>query len=65
MKELFHKILVELPNKSSPKEKRKSLLHDIVCSWYVEKLGQELPPLKKSKLIKKIRRGELNKERTN
>ena len=30
MKELFNQILVELPNKPSPKEKCKSLLHAIV-----------------------------------
>ena len=31
MRNLFHKIPVKLPNKPSPKEKLKSLLHDIGC----------------------------------
>ena len=53
MKELFQKIRVELPNQPSPKEKLKSLLHAIVGGWYVEKLGQKLPPQKKGKLSKK------------
>ena len=53
MEELFHKIPVKLPNKPSPKEKRKSLLHSIGGGWYVEKLVQKLAPLKKSKLSKK------------
>ena len=53
MKELFQKIPVELPNQPSPKEKFQSLLHDIGGGWYVEKLVQNLPPLKKSKLSKK------------
>ena len=53
MEKLFHKIPVKLPNKPTPKEKRKSLLHAIGCGWYVDKLGQKLPPLKKRKLIKK------------
>ena len=53
MEELFHKIPVEIPNQHSPKEKRKSLLHSIGGGWYVDKLGQNLPPLKKRKLIKK------------
>ena len=53
MKESFQKILVELPNQPSPKEKLKSLLHAIGCVWYVEKLVQKLTPLQKSKLIKK------------
>ena len=53
MEELFHKIPVKLPNKHSPKEKLKSLLHDIGGGWYVDKLGQKLPPLNKRKLSKK------------
>ena len=53
MEELFQKIPVELPNQPSRKEKRKSLLHAIGCGWYVDKLGQNLPPLKKRKLSKK------------
>ena len=52
MKKLFQKIPVELPNKPSPKEKRKSLLHAMGGGWYVEKFRQKLPPLKKSKLSK-------------
>ena len=39
MEELLKKIPVKLPNKPSPNEKRKSLLHDIGGGWYVEKLG--------------------------
>ena len=52
MVEIFKKIPVKIPNKPSPKEKRKSLLHAIGSGWYVEKLGQKLPPLKKIKLRK-------------
>ena len=48
MKELFKKITVELPNQTITKENRKSLLHAIVGDWYVEKLGQKIPPLNKS-----------------
>ena len=58
MEELFHKIPVKLPNKPSPKENRESLLHAIGWGWYVEKLGQKIPPLTKRKLIKKTRIGE-------
>ena len=36
MKELFQKIPVELPNKPSPKEKRKLLSRAIGGGWYVE-----------------------------
>ena len=58
MAELFKIIPVKLPNKPSPKEKRKSLLNAIGGGWYVEKLGQKLPPLKKRKLRKtNTRRG--------
>ena len=58
MKQLFQKNPVELPNKPNPKEKRKSLLHAIEGGWYVDKLGQKLPPLKKRKIKKKrARRG--------
>ena len=54
MEELFQKIPVELPNKPSPKEKLKSLLHAIGGGWYVYKLGQKLPPIKKKKINQKI-----------
>ena len=47
MNKLCPEILFELPKQSSPKEKRKSLLHAIGDDWYVYKLGQNLPPLKK------------------
>ena len=57
MEELFQKILVELHNRFSPKEKLKSLLHAIGVGWYVDKLGQSLPPLKKKKLSKKPQKG--------
>ena len=53
MEEFFQIINVELHNQPSPREKRKSLLHDIGGVWYVEKLGQKLPPLNKRKLSKK------------
>ena len=56
MEELFHKTNVGLPNQPSPKEKLKSLLHAIGGSWYVEKLGQKLTPLKKSKLSTKAQK---------
>ena len=47
MSKLFQKILVEISKKPSPEGKLKSLLHTIGCGWYVNKLGQNLPPLKK------------------
>ena len=53
LNKLFQKIPVELPKRPSPKEKIKSLLHAIGGGWYVKKLGQKLPPLKKRKLSKK------------
>ena len=56
MEELFKKKPVKLPNKPSTKEKRKSLLHAIGGGWYVGKLLQKLPPLKKIKFRKKTRR---------
>ena len=55
MNKLFQKISVELNTQPSTKEKRKSLLHDIVGSLYVKKLGQKLPPIR-------IRRLRIKKE---
>ena len=55
---MFQKIPVELRKQHSPKEKCKSLLHAIGGGWYVEKLGQKLPPLKKRKLSKKSQKEE-------
>ena len=53
MEKLFHKTPVKLPNKPTPKEKRKSLLHAIGFGWYVEKLGHKLPPLNRKEIKQK------------
>ena len=58
MKELFHKIQVELTKKPSPREKRKSLLHAIGGGCYVDKLVHNIPPPKKRELIKKWKEEE-------
>ena len=55
---LFQKTPVKLLNQPSPKEKRKSLLHAIGGGWYVDKLGQNLPQLKKMRLSKKALKEE-------
>ena len=47
---IFQKIPVELPKKPITKKKLKLLLHAIGGGWYVNKLGQNLPPLKKRRL---------------
>ena len=39
------------------RKKRRYLFHAIGGSWYVEKLGQKLPPVKKSKVRKNPKRG--------
>ena len=54
---LFHKINAGIPNQPIPKETRKFLLRAIGGGWCVEKLGQKLPPLKKSKLSKNPKGG--------
>ena len=56
MNKKIQKIPAELPNQPIPKEKRKSLLHAIGGGWYLKKLGQKLPPLKKRKLSKKAQK---------
>ena len=53
MKQLFQKIPVELPKPPSPKRKHQSLLHDIGCDCYMNKLNEKIPFLRKSKLRKK------------
>ena len=58
MKKLIQKIPVEIPENPSTKEKRQSLLHTSGGGWYVNKLGQKIPPLKKIKLSKKYHREE-------
>ena len=55
---LFQKIPVKISNQPSPKEKRKSLLHDIGGGWFVDKLGQKLLTLKNSILGKKSQKKE-------
>ena len=44
-------------NSPVPK-KLKLLLHAIGGGWYLQKLGQNLPPLKKSRLSKKSQKEE-------
>ena len=63
MKHFFLKIPVELPKQPSPREKHQSLLNAIGGGWYVNKVGQKHPPLKKRKLTKnpKIRGGNKKK----
>ena len=57
MKNMLQKILAELTKTLSHKEKRQPLLHTIVCDWYMKKLNEKLPPLKKSKLKKSTKNG--------
>ena len=52
IEELFQKIPVDICNQPIPSEKLKSLLYAIGGGWYVEKLGQKLPPPKNRKLSK-------------
>ena len=40
------------------RKKHQSLLHTIGVGWYMNKLGQNLPPLNKRKLIKKSQEKE-------
>ena len=47
-----------MPNKPSPNEKLRSLLHAIGGGWCVEKLGQKLPLLNERKISKKIQEEE-------
>ena len=53
MNKLIQRIPVEVNKQPTPREERRSLLHAIGGGWYVNKLGQKLPPLKKRRLSKK------------
>ena len=55
---MIRKTPVEIPNQPSPREKRKKILHAIGGGWYINKLGQKLPPLKKRRLSKKSQKEE-------
>ena len=52
MDSMFHKIPVKIPKPFILKKKRKHLLHAIGGECYMNKLNENLPPLKKRKLIK-------------
>ena len=60
MNKKFHKIPVKLTKQHIPRGKCKSLLHAIVGGWYVNKLGQKLPPLNKRKLRKNPKKRRMN-----
>ena len=55
---MFQKTPVELPKPPSTKRKHQSLLHYIGAGWYMNKLSENLPPLKKSEIIKKAQEME-------
>ena len=52
-KNTFQKTPVELPKPLSHKEKGQSLLHAIGGGWHMNKLNENLPPLKKRKFKQK------------
>ena len=52
-KKLFQKTPVELPKPTIPRKKNQSLSHAIGGVWYMKKLSDNIPPLKKRKLTKK------------
>ena len=55
-KQLFQKIPVEIPKPPSPKEKHQSLLHAIGGGWYMKKINDKIPLIKKRKLSKNHRK---------
>ena len=58
MKVCFEKIPVQLPKQQIIRVKCLSLLHDIGGEWYMKKINQKLPPLKKRKISKKEKEKE-------
>ena len=58
MKKLFQKTPVGLPKPPSHKEKHQLLLHAIGGGWYMKKISEKLPTLKKRKLSKKSQEKE-------
>ena len=55
---MFQKIPVKLPKTVILKGKRRKSLYDIGGEWYMNKLNEKLPPLKKQKLSKKAQEKE-------
>ena len=55
---IVSEIPCELPKPHSPIEKHQSLLHAIGGDFYVKKIGQKIPPLKKRRLSKKAQAKE-------
>ena len=58
MKIMFQKKSLELPKPPTCKVKRQYLLHANVGGWYMKKLNEKLPPLKKRKTRKKSQERE-------
>ena len=58
MKIMFQKKSLELPKPPTCKVKRQYLLHANVGGWYMKKMNEKLPPLKKRKLSKKAEEKE-------
>ena len=63
MRKKLQKISVELTKPPSNMEKLQSLLHAIVGGWYMNKLNDNFPPLKKMKLTKRAQKEEVEIKR--
>ena len=60
MKNMFHKIPVELPKPSNPNRKHKSLLYAIGGGWYTKKIKSESStPKEKEHKKKKHKKGNM------
>ena len=55
---MFQKTPVDLPKELSYKKKRQSLLHAIGGGWFMNKINDKLPPLKKRKISKRLQEKE-------
>ena len=53
---MFQKITFKLPKPLTLKERRKKLPFAIGFEWYMNKLNENLPPLRKRKLSKKYKK---------
>ena len=55
---MFQKIPFELPKPLSNKERRQSLLHAVGGDWWLKKINEKIPPLKKRRLGRKLQEKE-------
>ena len=63
MKDMFKQISLTMKKRLTPKQKVQKIMTDICGGWYMKKSAKGLPPLRRTKLIKKVQERQYEGQR--